>query len=150
MTKITVDGKEYEIPRLKFKQLKIIWPRLRDSFTKMQTARQATGKTVDGVTALFEATEDAFFVIATAMSREPPPGMEIVTPEWLEENMEPLEVQQLPRVINDIMLETGLMKMGKPDPAAVKALEESLSTGTGTQSSPSSSQRESREEAGAA
>lgn len=158
MAKITVDGREIEIPKLKLKQLKIVWPKLRDSFQKMQEAKKS-GDKVDGVTMLFASTEDALFVICTALHRLPPPsetlklddGTELkhYSPAWFDEQLDPTEVQQLPRVINDIMIETGLFKMGKPDPEAMKALEDSLSTGTGMPSSPNSSQQDARAEAGA-
>lgn len=156
-TKITIDGNEYEIPRMKFKQLKRIWPRMKDTVSKMVEARKQ-GKSVDGVTDMFAATDDAIHVVAAAMSRmerpegldvtmesspgEPPVILRTFSFEWIEEKLEINEAQQLSRVINELMIDTGLVKAGKLDPEAMKQLEEmgvSL-TETGTPSSPSSSQ----------
>jgi len=156
-TKIKVGGVDYEIPRMKFKQLKAIWPRMKDTVGQFVEAKQH-GKSVDGITAMFAATDDAVFVVATAMSRLTPPAdlkmedgtlVTKFTPEWLDDALEIDEAQQLARVVNELMVDTGLVKLGKIDPAAQALLEEvGLSTATGTASSQSSSQPGVKAEAG--
>src|SRR5690606_33094985 len=136
-------GVEYEVPSLKYKQLKAVWPRMKGTFDQMQKAKaEREGPSKDGVDAMFGAVDDSIFIIATALQRNPDNAH--MTPEWVEDNLEPTEATAFPAVIMSIMTETGLIKAGKPDPAMAEAVVASL-TATGTPSSPNSSQPESRE-----
>lgn len=157
---VKIDGKEYTVPGLKYKQLKEVWPRLKGTFDKMQAARasmdakrKAAGDSEeplvdkDSVDGMFGAVDDSIFIISSALRRDPEQAH--MTPEWIEEHMDPSEATAFPAVIFQIMTATGLVKAGKLDPAMVKAVAGSL-TGTGTPSSPNSSQPESKEAVGSA
>lgn len=129
MTKVTIGGTEYEVPVMMYKQLKAIWPRMRTTFSKIQKARtEAAAEEVDGVSGMFDALDDAIFVVGTALTRDDPAH----TPEWVENNMTPLEAQALPNVVMSMMQETGLIKTGERPPAGIDALLARQQTTTAT------------------
>lgn len=131
--KVKIGGQEYDVPKLKYKQLKQIWPRMKGTVTKMAAAKQANedkGANSDSVENTFAAVDDAIFVISSAMQRTNPEHTE----EWISDNMEPGEAVGLVQCIWQLMTATGLIQPGKLDPAAVERLLENT---TGTNTSPS-------------
>lgn len=90
MAKITVDGTEYELPKMKFKTLKKAFP--------IVMAVQET----DDPIAMADA---AIQVISLAAIKKFPE----MTPEWLEENMDADEVKGVTATMIDLMIEAGLM-----------------------------------------
>lgn len=114
MSKVTIGGQEYEVPPLKFKQLKIIWPKVKGTMAAIKTAQENTKPGEDIADAMFAAVDDAAFIIATAMQRTNPEH----TPQWIEETLEANEVGGLAAAVTQLMLDSELMKMGKQEPAA--------------------------------
>lgn len=133
--KVKIGGKDYEVPKLKYKQLKAIWPRMKGTLAKLQAAKganDANGGTpnADSVTGTFDAVDDAIFVISQALMRNNAEH----TAEWIESEMEPSEAIGMVNCIWELMTATGLIKPGKLDQAA---LDQVLQSGIGTNTSPS-------------
>lgn len=133
MTKVTIGGNEYEVPVLKFKQLDVIWPRVKTSFSKLAEIKGA-GPSVESADNMFSAVADCTFIIGTAMSRIDPEK----TPDWVMNNLDVSEMQDLAAAVMNLMVESGLIKAGKQT-AAADSTPARISTTTGMGSSPSSS-----------
>lgn len=92
-TQVVIDGKAYDVPVMKFKQLKAAFPLIqqtRDSDNPVDIAAAAIG------------------VVSLAMMREHPH----MTAEWLEDNMSITETKILGAVLLDIMKDSGLIDEG--------------------------------------
>lgn len=122
MPSILVDGKEINLPRLKFKDLKRAWPRV----VEIQNAEDPV-----------QMAEAAMFIISLSTVRENPE----YTQDWLEENMDAGESKALAEKVFEVLGDSGLIEKGKTMGEAVAALVAaapvSLSTETSTASSPS-------------
>lgn len=88
--KITINGTEYTVPVMKFKQLKAAFPLI-------QKSREADSP--------IEIASAAIEVVSLAMRIE----HDQMTPEWLEENMSILETKHLGEILLDIMKDSGLI-----------------------------------------
>lgn len=130
---VTIDGKEYNIPKMKFKQLKACFP-------LVMAAQNAEDP--------MEMASAAIAVLSVALTKAHPE----MTPEWIEENIEVEETKALGRVIADIMIQAGLMNEGDAKAAlageAPGALQAPPSTETSTLSSQNSSQPDAAAETG--
>lgn len=124
--KVTVDGTVYEVPRMKFKQLKACWPII----LKAQSSDDP-----------MEMTSGGIEVLSKAMMREHPH----MTLDWLEDNMDIEETKEVGSLLAQIMVDAGLISMedarvalsGEVQGAEVPAAP---STETLTPSSPNSSE----------
>ncbi len=130
---ITLGGKEYDVPPMKFKQLKAIWPRIKTTFDRVQDLRRTdpqklADQPLDGVQLSFDAVEDAAFIIGTAMQRVDPAH----TPEWVVEQLDPSDLPQLTKVINQLMIDSNLVKPTGKSAPAVEDAPPAGSTATGT------------------
>lgn len=147
-TKVTIGEVVYDLPKLKFKQLKTIFPRMRGTFEALKQAKSKRGDSpLESVMDTFTAIDDAMYVIAAAYARtnRTVDGVvldyEKATQHWLDffnDELEPDETAGLTQAIWELMNETGLIKMGEPLPAGTNALLDELAgAGTGTRSLPS-------------
>ncbi len=127
MTKVTIDSTEYDVPRLKFKTLKQVYP----------IVVEAQGS--DNPMTLASATVQ---VLSLAMIKAYPD----MTVDWLDENMDAGEVRRLDRFMVDVMKDAGLLTdedeknlLGEAQGATDAPTEAAdLSTGTLTPSSQNS------------
>ena len=133
MPSIKIDGKEYEIPRLKFKLLKQAYPIV-----------MGVQNSDDPIAMASAAIE----VVSIAMTRNP--DFSHMTPEWIEDNLDLDESRVLPQLLADIMVESGLVTRSDMDGALAsgEARGDAPLTETSTPSSQNSSQQDAAEETG--
>lgn len=102
MTKITIDGTEYDIPVMKFKTLKRAYP--------IVVGVQSAGDPL-------EMASGAIEVISMAMMQKHPD----MTAEWIEENLTAPESKALPDVLMQLMVDAGLVTRGEATALAGEA-----------------------------
>lgn len=132
MSIISIGGSEYTTTPLNIKRLKKAWPKLSKVMTVFSSGTQDFNSLVDVIDA-------AIFVISEALTPKHPE----MTPEQVEELMTPGDLDNLPAVMDAIMVESGLTKTksGEDSPAGQNASEKP-STETGMDSLPNSSPQE--------
>lgn len=87
---ITIDGKVYDLPVMKFKQLKKAYPII----AKAQDAEDP-----------MDMLDAAIEVLSIAMMRE----HDHMTVEWIEDNLDVSETPAIATVITDLMVQAGLI-----------------------------------------
>lgn len=139
-TKVIIGGKEYSLPPLNFKALKVAFPsvqRVMDTLTKSKGSLSVEGSVL--------AMEAAVDIIAAAMAK-PYPEM---TKEVIEEELQASEITGLTSSITDLLINSGLVKQATGKSSAGESQEAvSPSTATSTESSASSSLPDAKAEAG--
>lgn len=126
MAKVTIGGEEIDLPPLTFKALKKVWPKVKSQFAKLQAA-QTNEPSVEGADSMFDAVDDALFIIAAALAKSQP----ALTYEALEDVLLPKEAAGLAVAVNDLMIESELVKVGKLAAApAAESTQGSTTTGT--------------------
>lgn len=110
---VKIGGVERELPPLKFKQLKKIWPRLRRVFE----AQQGTVDPLDAVDSLI-------FIVAASLERSGSP----LTIDQIEDELEPAEIEGLFPAINQLIEESGIKLAGEVLPAGGQAADPSTET----------------------
>lgn len=146
MSKIIVGGTEMDVPVLKFKALKGVWPEIQKMQAVVLEAKDSGDvSTLDAMAMADVATK----IIAMALSQSNPEHNQ----DWLEENLDINEVPQLGPVMLDMLIESGLVNRAEADKQSrelgnAMGKAANLSTETSTPSSQNSSQPDAQEETG--
>ena len=138
-TKVTIGGKEYELPPLNFKALKTSFP-----FIQRVINSQAAGKGAQDVEGAVLAMDAAVNIIASAMAK-PYPDM---TKERIEDELLASEITGLTSSIHQLLLDSGLVKQASGKSPAVGDQKANPSTAISTESSASLSPPAAKAEAG--
>ena len=106
VARVMIGGVERELPPLRFKQLKKIWPRLRAVF-----------EVEKGYTDPLAAVDSLIFIVATATERSEAP----MSVDEVEDLLEPQEIQGLFPSVQELITESGITLAGEAGPAGEAA-----------------------------
>lgn len=132
MAKVKIDGTEYDIPVMKFSQLKRAYPIVQE---------------IEEETDPMKLMAAAIRVVSIAATRKFPD----LTPEFIEENLDVNEAKALMTTMTDLMKDAGLITEASGSSMSGEAQgvhPEPPSTETSTPSSPNSSPPDAPEEIG--
>ncbi len=122
MAKIVIGGQSYEVPPLKFKSVKRAWP-------FMQEAAEANHNKEP-----FRAVDAVIAVVSEGLSKTDTP----LTIEFIDENLDAIEIEAFVTALGEIMEEAGLVTVDKhgnviaKDPESGEAKGEAAPPSTAT------------------
>lgn len=142
MAKIIVGGTAYNVPLLKFKALKKVWPEIQEMQQKVADAKNTGNITPLDAMAMADV---AGKIISMALVQEDPSHDQ----DWLDENLDVNEIPQLGPVMLDMLVESGLVNREQAEAQTAELGNAvKVSTATSTPSSPNSSPQDAQAETG--